>query len=223
MMEAGYPLITEILKQAKGSEVEFNQVNLDKSDGVYAILAQAAAAKDDACAVLLPTCAVVDQIQNNLESQVGESRDLLVINPQWKRRSDFGSTSFLFGGRDQGVRESRYMEENYEPTFSLTNLIVEGENIRILRTYPGPWRVYCRVEEEGVVDWKLVGSSPFVPLKPENWESETTNQRDGGILFNHGLPSYQNVFEMLVSSPDYVPKTPPERAMAAFNFIKDTL
>mmetsp|Transcript_9363 Transcript_9363/g.12419 ORF Transcript_9363/g.12419 Transcript_9363/m.12419 type:complete len:360 (+) Transcript_9363:121-1200(+) len=217
MMEAAYPLISDIMK-FKDPAIELNRVILDPSDGIYAILAQATKAKDDTCAILLPTAEVISQVQDLDANQVGSSRDLILVNPQWKRQNDFG------GFFSKGLENSRYMETTFEPTFSLTNLIVEGEIIRILRTYPGPWRVFTRTESEtGTVDWVQVGEKDFVDVKPGSWENDSRNQRDGGMLFNYGLPSYQEVMEMLTNAPNYVPKTPVERAMAAFNFIKDTL
>ena len=286
MMEAAYPLVTSILQgltktitttrtttistvdddtsvlaTAKETTAtgECSSWLLDDSEGVYALMAQGAQAKDDVCAVVLPTAELVPQLQELETSQVGPTRDFVLVNPQWKRRSDFnerrrksrsGSGGFgwssLFGGSVGGsdddddekanpqanVSPSRYIESTYEPTFSLTNLIVEGENIRILRTYPGPWRVFVRKEGpssmeddggSGMVDWVQVGQQNIVLQKPVNWEQEEDNQRDGGQLFNFGIPSYAEVVDMLNNSPNYVPKNPAERAMAAFNFIKDSL
>ena len=248
MMEAAYPLVTSIVQgipsnnnnnEKKNSAVQCSNQLVDASEGVYAIMAQAAHAKDDVCAVVLPTADLVLPKLQELSDQVGPTRNLLLVNPQWKRRSDFpppsaaSGWSSWFSGKsetdDPSLSPSRYIESTYEPTFSLTNLIVEGENIRILRTYPGPWRVFVRREEqqgEGldpVVDWVQVGEQAFVPTKPNDWEEQPVNQRDGGQLFSFGMPSYQEIVQMLNQSPNYVPKNPAERAMAAFNFIKDTL
>ena len=239
MMEAAYPLVTSIVQGIPNSAVQCSNQLVDASEGVYAIMAQAARAKDDACAVVLPTADLVLPKLQELSDQVGPTRNLLLVNPQWKRRSDFpppsgasGWSSWFSGkseNNDPSLSPARYIESTYEPTFSLTNLIVEGENIRILRTYPGPWRVFVRREEqqgEGldpVVDWVQVGEQAFVPTKPNDWEEQPVNQRDGGQLFSFGMPSYQEIVQMLNQSPNYVPKNPAERAMAAFNFIKDTL
>jgi len=105
-------------------------------------------------------------------------------------------------------------------------LICEGESIRILRTYPGPWRVFLREAEgadDGVVHWNQVGSKDVVETKPSDWQEQPANKRDGGILFNYGQPSYQEIIDMLQNAPNYKPKNPAERALVAFNFIKDTL
>ena len=221
-MEAAQPLMRDILRGAAVSGDTAIQIQtrlLDESDGVTALLAQATAAKEDSCTVLLPTAeTVTNSLMNELEAQVGTQRNLILVNPQWRRRSDFGG----FIGTDD--RAANYVE-NFVPTFALTSLICEGESIRILRTYPGPWRVFLREAEgaDGVVHWNQVGSKDVVETKPSDWQEQPANKRDGGILFNYGQPSYQEIIDMLQNAPDYKPKNPAERALVAFNFIKDTL
>jgi hypothetical protein len=216
MMEAANPLMGNILK-GMDKRVSLSTVVIDAADGVGAIMAQANEPKDDSCTVLLPSADNIDTLQD-LEKQVGPKRNLIVVNAQWRRRSDFGGNFF-------GDSGTYTYAESFIPTFSLTNMICEGENIRILRTYPGPWRVFVRKEilETGEVDWLELGSKEFVESKPDNWESQPQNQRDGGLLFNFGQPSYQEITDMLNNSANWTPKNPAERAQAAFNFIKDSL
>ena len=215
MMEAAYPLVTQIMNGVVGSSLDFKEILLDQSDGVYALLGQASEAKKDSCSVLLPSADNLKLLQD-MDSQVGPTRDYSVVNSQWKRTSDFGS----FLGVDE--KAVNYVE-SFSPSFSLTNLVCEGESIRILRNYPGPWRVFGRVEKDGEVDWLELGNKAVVAEKADNWDSLPENQKDGGLLFNYGQPSYQEVADMLKRSPNYTPKSPAERAAAAFNFIKDTL
>ena len=218
-MEAAEPLVRSILEAVVDADVTMQNVLLDANEGVTALLLQAPKARDDACAVLLPTAETVTSSSlYTLDEQVGPSRTLLMVNPQWRRRSDFGKSFF---GTDD--RAADYVE-TFVPTFSLTSLICEGESIRVLRTYPGPWRVFRR-QDDGprVVDWKPVGTKPVLEEKPADWQRQPSNQRDGGILFNFGQPTYQEIVVMLQQSSDYTPKNPAERAAAAFNFIKDTL
>lgn len=215
MMEAAYPLVKDIMKGLSGAR-EFQQILLDQSDGVYAISAQAEDPKNDSCSVLLPSAESLSALKN-LEGQVGDKRDFIFVNPQWKRVSDFG------GFFQRGDQQAAYVE-TYVPTFSLTNYICEGDSVRILRTYPGPWRVFVRNEDEyGAVDWVQVGKKSFIHQKPDQWSAQPENQRDGGRIFDFGMPSYQEIAEMLRSAPGYRPKNPAERAAAAFAFIKDSL
>ena len=207
-MEAAEPLVRGILDSIVSStaggtttssssreDVKIQKVLLDASEGVTALLVQAAKARDDAGAVLLPTAeTVTSSALYKLDEQVGPSRTLLMVNPQWRRRTDFGKS--IFGTDD---RAADYVE-TFVPTFSLTSLICEGESIRVLRTYPGPWRVFRRQDNgPDVVDWKPVGVKPVLEEKPADWQRQPSNQRDGGILFNFGQPTYQEIMEMLES------------------------
>jgi hypothetical protein len=185
-------------------------------------MAQAEAARDDSGSVLLPSADNMAALRN-LEAQVGPVRNLLLVNSQWRRRSDFGGNS-LFG---DAVAEGVAFVDRFEPTFSLTNFICDGDSIRVLRVYPGPWRVFMRTDDAdtGIVDWNQIGSKDVVDLdqKPANWDNLQENQRDGGRLFDYGQPTYKEILDMLIASPGYKIKSPVERAATAINFIKDTL
>ncbi|GAX26064.1 hypothetical protein FisN_4Hh433 [Fistulifera solaris] len=218
MMEAAAPMVEQIMiGLGVVDSTAIQKVCLDASDGVYAWMGQAESAANDCVFVLLPTAECVKAIRS-LDEQVGPKRNLVLVNPQWRRRSDFGG----FFGIDES--SARYAEF-YQPTFSLTNLICEGESVRILHNYNWPWRVYLREElVNGDVDWKMLGEKPFAKTPPEEGnEQPWNNKRDGGRLLDYGQPSYQEIIDMLKLSPGYVPKNPAERAAAAFAFIKDTL
>jgi hypothetical protein len=224
MMVAAVPLVESIMA-ALGITDAIQKVCLDENDGVYAWLGQAEEAKDDCAFVLLPAVDSLGYLKQ-LEEQVGPKRNLVLVNPQWRRRSDFGG---VFGVDQIGVfgadETSASYVEAFQPTFSLTNFICEGESVRVLHAYgSGVWRVYVRKDRDnGDVDWDQVGEKPYSVDKPENWIDLPGNSRDGGQLFDYGQPSYQEIIGMFASSPNYTPKNPAERAAAAFALIKDTL
>lgn len=216
MMQAAAPMVEQIMAGLGISDQDLQKLCLDASDGVYAWMGQAEKATNDCVFVLLPTAECVNSIRK-LEEQVGPKRNLVLVNPQWKRRSDFGG----FFGVDEA--SARYAE-HYQPTFSLTNLICEGESVRILHNHNNPWRVYLREElSNGDIDWTILGEKPFTTNQSPDWNDQPWNKRDGGRLFDYGQPSYQEIMDMLHQSPNYTPKNPAERAAAAFAFIKDTL
>jgi len=220
MMQAAEPLVQGILQGLSCSTT--NIVCLDQSDGIYAYLGQAEDAKDDCAIVVLPSAECLDnKVRHELEKQVGESRNLIIVNPQWKRRSDFGGGWGLLRPAEDLIAYA----ESFVPSFSLTNLICEGESVRVLHIAGNnEWRVYLRVENDSnEVDWALIGSKPFLSEKPKNWLELPGNTRDGGRLFDFGQPSYDEINEMIKTSTDFAPKNPAERAAAAFTFIKDTL
>jgi hypothetical protein len=212
MAEAATPLMKTVL-QGMGA-LQLSTAMIDESDGIGAIMTQAEDPKEDSCTVLLPTADTIKALQS-LEKQVGPGRDLILVNTQWNRQSDFG-----FFGRGEQVQ---YVEK-FSPSFYCSNLMVEGEQVRILRSYPGPWRVFVRVvTERNSVEWRQVGDKPVLETKPASWDKDPANARDGGKIFDYGCPSYKEIETMIVSQDWYQPKSFAERAAAAFTFIKDTL
>lgn len=211
MAEAATPLMRTVLQNLGAQQMAVSII--DESDGIGAIMAQAEDPKNDCCTVLLPSADTVTTLQS-LDKQVGPGRDLILVNTQWKRKSDFG----FFGGNDQVM-----YTEQFVPTYYCSNLMVEGEQVRILRSHPGPWRVFLRLEEDGVVDWRQIGDKPVLEAKPTTWDKDPTNARDGGRLFDFGQPTYREIETMITSRDSFAPKSMAERAAAAFTFIKDTL
>jgi hypothetical protein len=256
MMEAASPLINTVMmmqtqsqsisKDGDGNDNE-NEVSdsismkmkiaesvIDESDGVRALFGQAPSPKDDCCSILLPSADTVDKLME-LDQQVGKERNLIVVNSQWRRMTDFGMAFF---GKDRRNDKIQFVE-TFEPTFHCSNIMVEGDIVRVLRTYPGPWRVYLRVVEGGdinpddsaemmpmYVDWLEIGSKELIMSKTKEWVKKAQANdadQDGGKLFDYGIPNYNEITVMITSREGYVPKSLSERAAAAFSFIKDTL
>ena len=250
MMEAASPLIKNVMmmqpqqdpdqqdpdqsEDTSKMKMEIAESVIDEADGVRALFGQApsSSSKDDCCSVLLPSADTVEKLME-LDQQVGPERNLIVVNSQWRRKTDFGMGLAFFGNgkRDEKIQ----FVERFEPTFHCSNIMVEGDIIRVLRTYPGPWRVYLRVvADENVaiaadtmsIDWVEIGSKDLVMSKTKEWESKAKADdadQDGGKLFDYGIPSYSEITVMITSREGYVPKSLSERAAAAFAFIKDTL
>lgn len=211
MIEAAFPLMEDVLGNLGAEKI--SQSIIDESDGIRLMMAQATEAKDDSCTVLLPSADTIQQLES-IDGQVGESRNLMLVNAQWRRRSDFG-----FFGRQKQVSYA----ETFVPTFHCSNLMFDGEQVRVLRSYPGPWRVYVREEGRASVGWTEIGQKDFVASKPVDWENQDANKKNGGRLFDYGQPTYQEIGEMIVGRDGYQPKTVTERAAAAFTFNKDAM
>ncbi len=223
MAEAASPLIRDMLL-TQDTKLNIQETVIEQSDGVRALFCQGDDPKADCCAVLLPSADTADKLQE-LDGQVGEKRNLIVVNSQWKRKSDFGANLAFFGNkRDEKVT----FVEGFEPTFHCSNVMVEGDIIRILRSYPGPWRVYLRTvdpEDEQNVDWIEIGTKEYEEEKTTTWEKKVKEQgdNDGGKIFDYGIPSYDEIADLIKNREGYVPKSLSERASSAFTFIKDTL
>ena len=230
MMEAASPLIRDVMTlQVQSSEDSSDVIDssltlaesvIDEADGVRAIFGQAPSARDDCCSVLLPSADTVGKLME-VDKQVGPERNLILVNAQWKRKTDFGLA--FFGGRDEKIQ----FIEGFEPTFHCSNIMVDGDIVRTLRTFPGPWRVYLRVvdaNDERNIDWVEIGSKELIMSKTKEWENNAkAGDQDGGKLFDYGIPNYGEIGEMITSREGYVPKSLSERAASAFAFIKDTL
>jgi hypothetical protein len=234
MMEAASPLVMDILKlqpvskkseeendgQRQTTSMNILESVIDQADGVRALFAQANDAKDDCCSILLPSGDTVMKLKE-IDAQVGEKRNMILVNSQWRRKTDFGMA--FFGGREEKI----HFVEQFVPTFHCSNSMIEGEIVRILRTYPGPWRVFLRVvKENGDVDWINIGEKPILDKKTAEWEQSLINtggDSDGGRIFDYGIPTYKEIENMISSREGYVPKSLSERAAAALVFIKDTL
>lgn len=248
MMEAASPLIQDVLKLVNKNNNDDDGVTIqesvvDQSDGVRALFSQGQNPQDDACAVLLPSADTVTPTLLSLDEQVGPKRNLLFVNSQWRRQSDFsgdgvvGGLGSFFGsggGNNKNSKDEKIeFIEGFEPTFHCSNVMVEGDIIRVLRTYPGPWRVYLRVvlddenqQNDGSnIDWVEIGQKDLVQSKTAEWEAKVmeSGDYDGGKLFDYGIPSYKEIETMIVSREGYVPKSLSERAASAFIFIKDSL
>ena len=250
MMEAASPLIQNVLKllnnknsDTVNEDLLIQESVIDQSDGVRALFSQGKDPTDDACAVLLPSADTISPTLQSLDEQVGDKRNLLIVNPQWRRRTDFsgdgviGGLGSFFGNNDNNGKNTKdgkiEFVEGFEPTFHCSNVMVEGDIIRVLRTYPGPWRVYLRVvlddqnqeNDEANIDWVEIGTKDLVQSKTAEWEAAVveSGDYDGGKLFDYGIPSYKEIESMIVSREGYVPKSLSERASSAFTFIKDSL
>lgn len=240
-IEAAYPLVEEIIKEItkklssssnnnNNNDIVIQSSVIDESDGVIALFVQAENSKDDSCTILLPTADTLSNvIYKKIDKEVGSNRNLILINPQWRRKTDFSNTNngnpfSWMGGDKNGDKATviNYIEQQYIPTFTLTNMICEGETIRIVRAYPGPWRIYLQMmKNDNDIDYILIGTKDIVVNKPASWDND--NQQDGGRLFDCGYPTYQEIYNIIISSPNYKIKNPAERALASFNFMKDTL
>ncbi len=225
MMDAASPLVKDVMTlqvEDKTDPESFKVAEsvIDEADGVRALFGRAISPEDDSCSILLPSADTVSKLQE-LDKQVGEKRNMIIVNSQWKRKTDFGMA--FFGNRDEKIS----FVEGFEPTFHCSNIMVEGDIVRILRTYPGPWRVYLRVanaDDATDIDWVEIGTKDLVFSKTAEWEKAANeSDKDGGKLFDYGIPSYKEISEMIVSREGYTPKSLSERAASAFTFIKDTL
>ena len=118
---------------------------------------------------------------------------MIIINPQWKRKSDFGGVfGAVFGGA--GLPSKIDYANTFAPTYSMTSLMVDGEQIRILRSYPDGWRVfmmkvddmeaYGQGQNESGLSWAEIGK-------------KSVGNAPKGELATFGIPSYDEIGTMI--------------------------
>ncbi|KAG1679170.1 hypothetical protein FOA52_000526 [Chlamydomonas sp. UWO 241] len=132
--KAAQPLVEQILRRVK------------RADGLQGTLVPEIWDDGDACAcwtgeklacVLFPNAASMDRLKKLVKTNGGPEL-LIIVNPQWETKgllmSDFG-----FG---PWRKESEELVASLVPTYQLRQLRVYGDDIRVLRAYPGQWQVY---------------------------------------------------------------------------------
>lgn len=128
------PLITSVLqviKQNKDLEGRITPEWIDEGDCVAAWQSERLAA------VVFPTGEALQDIRR-IDDALSGRRLMLVMNAQWQPRGQVIS--------DFGVGAKRKKAEDFvasfEDTYHLSRVGVFGDDVRILRAYPGPWQVY---------------------------------------------------------------------------------
>lgn len=121
-----------ILKNVKGLEGRITAEFLDEVDCVGAWQSERLAA------VVFPTAETIPALQK-IDDALSGQRLTLVINPQWQLIgqviSDFG-----FGN---SRRKAEAFVGSLEYVYYLQRFRIMGDEVRVLRCYPGQWQIHC--------------------------------------------------------------------------------
>ncbi|CAL5219287.1 g1091 [Coccomyxa viridis] len=135
--KAASPMVEGLLKGLKKEDQLQGPLSskvLDQGDAVGAWFG-----KDQGgplAAILFATSETLKQVREIAEN-VGDSGLTLLINPQWQAGnlvSDFGVGPWR--------RRSEDLVASFEDVYTLKQIRISGDNIKILHTYPGGWQVY---------------------------------------------------------------------------------
>eukprot|EP00877_Chromochloris_zofingiensis_P011974 jgi/Chrzof1/702/Cz01g25120.t1 len=186
--KAALPLIEGLLKQLKkveGLQGPLNAEIWDQGDAVGAWYG------DKLGAVLFPTASTLNKLRD-LADGSQQPGVLLIVNPQWELKgnviNDFGF----------GQRKDRALQfiDTFEHTYYVKQQRVYGDDLRVLRAFPGKWHVYA-VNAAGTP--QLLSS---------------TDQ----------LPSYKNIEAILRAWPESnTNKSWLDRLKGEYDFNKNTL
>lgn len=133
--KAAAPLVEGILKQLKQKEGLTGPIDVeiwDQGDAVGAWFG------DKLAAVLFPTAETWDQLKKLAERSPTPPELLLIVNPQWELQGNLVN-SFGFGARKESAMA---LIDSFTPTYWLKQLRVAGDDLRVLRAYPGKWQVH---------------------------------------------------------------------------------
>ncbi|KAI8103397.1 hypothetical protein M9435_004736 [Picochlorum sp. BPE23] len=120
-----------ILKDVDGLQGRITAEFLDETDCVGAWQSEKLAA------VLFPTAETIPSLQR-IDNALSGERLNLIINPQWQLNGQVVS--------DFGFGKQRALSEKFinslEYVYYLQRIRIMGDEVRVLRCYPGKWQVY---------------------------------------------------------------------------------
>lgn len=123
--------LLRILKNAPGLEGRITAEFLDETDCVGAWQSEKLSA------VVFPTAETIPSLQR-IDNALSGERLNLVINPQWQLN---GQVISDFGFGPQRQRSERFIN-SLEYVYYLQRIRIMGDDVRVLRCYPGKWQVY---------------------------------------------------------------------------------
>ena len=132
---AALPMIESlllILKNVDGLEGRITAEFLDEVDCIGAWQSEKLAA------VVFPTADTIPSLQR-IDDALSGKRLTMIINPQWQLNgqviSDFGFGKYR--------KQAEAFVNSLEYVYFLKRMRIMGDEVRILRCYPGFWQVYC--------------------------------------------------------------------------------
>lgn len=123
--------LLRILKNAPGLEGRITAEFLDETDCVGAWQSEKLSA------VVFPTAETIPSLQR-IDNALSGERLSLIINPQWQLN---GQVISDFGFGTQRRRAETFIN-SLEYVYYLQRIRIMGDEVRVLRCYPGKWQVY---------------------------------------------------------------------------------
>ena len=119
------------LKSVQGLEGRITAEFLDETDCVGAWQSEKLSA------VLFPTAETIPSLQR-IDDALSGRRLSLIINPQWQLNGQVVSD---FGFGNQRIQSEKFIN-SLEYVYCLERIRIMGDEVRVLRCYPGKWQVY---------------------------------------------------------------------------------
>jgi len=170
---AALPMVESLLislKRSEGLQGRITAEWLDQGDCVGAWQSERLAA------VLFPTAETLPEVQR-IDDALSGRRLMLVINAQWQPQGQVVS-EFGFG---KARRAAERFVNSLEQVYYLRQLSILGDEVRVLRCYPGVWQVHY--------------------IRNSTQEAELLSLEDKKPTYQRLLELLQNVRGSLASKP----------------------
>eukprot|EP00471_Norrisiella_sphaerica_P000426 CAMPEP_0184487956 /NCGR_PEP_ID=MMETSP0113_2-20130426/10436_1 /TAXON_ID=91329 /ORGANISM="Norrisiella sphaerica, Strain BC52" /LENGTH=239 /DNA_ID=CAMNT_0026870399 /DNA_START=383 /DNA_END=1102 /DNA_ORIENTATION=- len=138
--KAASPMCESILRNLRrelGFAGTFTPTILDDGD------ATAAWESEKITAILFPTAETMDYIKNAVGK--GSDRLVLLINPQWNKGGSNFVSDFGWGAAKEATEK---LLSTFEFTYSFEQRKQGGANIKLIRSYPKPWKVMVTEDDQ---------------------------------------------------------------------------
>jgi hypothetical protein len=151
-------LAREVLRQAVKCDASLRDQVLDAEDACGLILAQASEPIDDAACILFPGCDQLASLEQ-IDQSSGPQRLVLLINPQFRRLSDFGPLQ-------RSRAQATFFGRGYETAFSFEEFACRGEEVKLVGAKTTGWRAYVFLDDADTKGLPLFDSQTL-PERPE--------------------------------------------------------
>jgi len=142
---------------------------LSAEDACGLLLAEGASPTEDAACILFPGTDQLEQLAQT-EAMVGDKRLMLLVNPQWRRESDFApnqrprARELLFG-------------RGYEVGYAFDELACRGEDVKLVGGVSAGWRAFVMLEDSDDVGRLLHDEQTLAERPSYEWLETTINTR----------------------------------------------
>ena len=150
-------MLRRLSTEIAGVPPALREQRLDESgvDGEAVWFAESSRPENDAVGLVQPSAERMRTIRE-LSKQCGDSRPLLMVNPQWKERDDpldalsrkggfLGALGSVLGGK--ASMEAELAEMGFTNVYTLAEYVCRGSRICLLLAYPHGWSAFYRSAE----------------------------------------------------------------------------
>ena len=139
-----YPYALELARALMGKTVGCKPASvrhsvLSAEDACGLLLAEGKSAADDAACLLFAGPDQLEQLAQT-EAMVGNNRLLVLLNPQWRRLSDFAPA-------ERKRAAELFFERGYKTGYAFDELACRGEDVKLVGGVATGWRAFIMLED----------------------------------------------------------------------------